>query len=509
MNIRIKTLCLILFACISFTACGVEGVPGIEKQTEEQFICPEDISDYAIIRSDFAGKDETAISVDLKQAFASAGYNDMAVRTDWIENENSVSEKEILMGNTNREESAEFSAYCEARSADCGYGLRNGKIVLYGKTVELLKCCEEKMKADLLGTAENLVLGETETPKLTEGSSFLYTCTKKMLLEDGSKPVSSLRDDILWGVNGHNKGHLPYTEENTDDIILLAAEMGSTIYRINYNPVDEAMLGYINSVIDRLHAYGMQVMLVLDNMYGTVEEISERMTYIAENLNGKVEYFQIFNETDIWCSLKDDGSFYNVSNWTGMTEEYYNPERVAICVEKVGAAVKAFRETAPDAKLVINIGSRHFPILDWYVKAGISWDIIAIDQYDLTTWNTPSFLKEMEERYPEYDFMIAEFNYPANSGKYVEEEQAYWLETFFKQMNDYGSSRLKAVIAYELMDESVIQTDESWNGEAHFGIVNTGDNGKPGTVKQGYRTLQNLLCGGICSEQTVFQRIND
>ena len=58
---------------------------------------------------------------------------------------------------------------------------------------------------------------------------------------------------------------------------------------------------------------------------------------------------------------------------------------------------------------------------------------------------------------------------------------------------------------YELMDESTIQQDDAhWNGEAHFGIVNTGADGKPGPVKEAYRTLQTMLCGGKAEYRTVY-----
>ncbi len=41
--------------------------------------------------------------------------------------------------------------------------------------------------------------------------------------------MSELKDTILWGVNGHNRGHAPYTDDNTEAIIKLAAELGYII----------------------------------------------------------------------------------------------------------------------------------------------------------------------------------------------------------------------------------------------------------------------------------------
>ncbi len=74
----------------------------------------------------------------------------------------------------------------------------------------------------------------------------------------------SLKNSILWGVNAHHKGFRVCTEELALELVKLAAELGSTIYRINYNPRDDEMIAYITRIIDACHDYGMKVMLVLD-----------------------------------------------------------------------------------------------------------------------------------------------------------------------------------------------------------------------------------------------------
>ena len=307
--------------------------------------------------------------------------------------------------------------------------------------------------------------------------------------------MSLLRQNRMIGVNVHHKGTKAYGEAYTETYIRLAAEMGCNIYRINYNPTNASMVRYIRSIIDSCHSYGMKVMLSLDNMHGTEEEIRERMVFTAEQLADCVDYFQIFNETDVWCAMTDDNKFYDSSDWTGMSTGYYNPERVSICIKKMRAALSAFRETAPDARLVVNIGSRHYPMLDWYIEAGLSWDIIAFDLYELGLWDHAAFFDSMAERYPGYDFMVAECNCPANDGPYTEEQQAEWLNTFLHIMDSYESDRMLGVIIYELMDQPNIEAGDTWSGEAHFGIVNTNADYSPGAPKMAYYTVQKLLLG--------------
>lgn len=498
-------LCLFLCAALCtllFAACTQE-TGGEKQEAEDGVITAEMLSGYQITRSDFSSREETAAAVSLRRALAEVLGKEPVIDTDWDEG-GAIPEKEILIGKTNRSETAAFAERFRASGADCAYGVIDGKVILYAENADDLQNIVDKFAADVLGGAPCTVT-EDHAPALTEGCFAGYTCIDRLVLEDGSDVHSSLRTDILWGVNGHNELVPPYGESNMEDILRLAAEMGSGIFRINWNPTTSEHVSYISDIIDRCHAYGMKVMMCLDDFTGTPEEITERMTYIAEHMKDKVDYFQIFNETDIWAAQKDDGSFVNMTDFTGSSTNLYNPERIPAAVEKMRAALDAFHTSAPDAKLVVNVGYRHFPMIDWYMEAGLSWDIIGFDFYDLSSFKPAEFLKEMENRYPDYDFMICECNYPAGNVEYQEGQQSNYLKKFFRDMNDSGCERLRAVIVYELMDEIYLQDDYSyWYGEAHYGIVHTTDKGTPGEVKKAYRTLQELLCGGIAEYRTVY-----
>ena len=287
----------------------------------------------------------------------------------------------------------------------------------------------------------------------------------------------AFKKSIKWGVNGHNKFSYPaYAGENADKSLELAAELGCTIYRINYKPTNAEEIAYIRDVIAKCHDLGMEVMLVLD--YGMnkeylehAEDFAKRITYIGENLKDVVDYFQMFNETDIWCSGAV-GGYYNLSDPTGQTPGYFNPERVELAVALMKIALPALQKAAPGVKTCINFGVRHYPILDWYIEAGLKWDIIAIDNYEI--WDYYEFFHFLEERYPTYDLMVAECNYPALWGPYDDPDtkETEWLEMFLNKMNDYDSDRLKAVFVYELLDQPEYEIAKgSYHGESHFGLV--------------------------------------
>ena len=490
--VRIALAAALLSALLLCPSCGGQKspeTPGTETDGTESLTLG-DLDGAALVRSDMGTAEDTARSAALKKRFAEEAGAEVRLATDWGD---SGAEREILVGRTERAEYGRLTAALARPAESCAYGVFGGKLIFYGADTELLERSFDKF---FLDCAE----GGAPLPAEGEVREFLYE-RKTIITEDGS--VSALKKSVLWGVNGHNRGHAPYTEKNTEEVLRLAAEMGSGIYRVNFNPVNEEQLAYITKVADICHGYGMKVMLVMDNMSGTTDEIAARMTYIAEHLADRIDYFQIFNETDIWCSKTDSGAFYNITNWTGMTEEYYNPERVKIAVEKMTAAIGAFRKAAPEAKIVVNIGSRHFPMLDWYVKAGLSWDVIGFDIYDLTVWDHAEFFRSMEERYPGYDFMVTECNYPANSGPFTEDQQAAWVTSFLKIMNGYDSGRMLAVILYELMDEPEHLRGDTWSGEAHFGLVNT-VSGDPAEPKKAYLAAQTLIRGGSVTFEAEF-----
>lgn len=313
----------------------------------------------------------------------------------------------------------------------------------------------------------------------------------------------ALKKSIKWGVNGHNKFSYPaYAGENAEKSLELAAELGCTIYRINYRPKNAEEVAYIRDVIHKCHALGMEVMLVLD--YGMnwgkeflkdPDKLVSEVTYIGENLKDVVDYFQMFNETDIWCSGVE-GGYYNLTDPTGQTPGYFNPERVEIAVSLMKLALPALQAAAPNVKTCINFGVRHYPILDWYIEAGLKWDIIAIDNYEI--WDYYEFFHFLEERYPTYDLMVAECNYPALWGPYDDPDQkeAEWLEMFLNKMNDYDSDRLKAVFVYELLDQPEYEIKKgSYHGESHFGLVSLNDDNTIKAKKPAFDVVKKLYRG--------------
>lgn len=60
--------------------------------------------------------------------------------------------------------------------------------------------------------------------------------------------------------------------------------MGCDIYRLNYNPTNMSMLNYLDKMVAEIQAYGMEVMLVMDDTSGTPQDVANRAKIVARPL---------------------------------------------------------------------------------------------------------------------------------------------------------------------------------------------------------------------------------
>ena len=95
------------------------------------------------------------------------------------------------------------------------------------------------------------------------------------------------RIDWLWGVNGHNHTYPAYPEEQLEEQIKLAADLGVKIYRLNYTPTNDEMFSYLDKVVDTCERYGLKLFLVTfdwdfinfqnpESLYGIAKAIADR-----------------------------------------------------------------------------------------------------------------------------------------------------------------------------------------------------------------------------------------
>ena len=112
------------------------------------------------------------------------------------------------------------------------------------------------------------------------------------------------RKDFEWGIGGHNSAYPAYPERTHKEQVRLAAQMGCDIYRLNYNPTNLSMLNYLDKMVAEIQAYGMDVMLVMDDTSGTPQDVANRAKIVAGRYKkgsqyGFIKYIQVFGEVDV------------------------------------------------------------------------------------------------------------------------------------------------------------------------------------------------------------------
>ena len=171
-------LTLSLFSC--GTDVPAETVSETESVTEENavfLISMEDIVKYSLVRSEYASAELISAASDLYKELRNIS-KDIKFKDDYFREdlpEYAMGEYEILVGATNRPESAEFIR--TLRTEDYGYVLRDGKILIAGADDEYTAKAVRKFLQDIVN-------GDT--------SDGVFYSEEDDTVELGSYPLDSL-----------------------------------------------------------------------------------------------------------------------------------------------------------------------------------------------------------------------------------------------------------------------------------------------------------------------------
>jgi hypothetical protein len=490
----------LLFGCTAQADTPPQEEP-LQQETEQPTPPPDslfsiaatDIAAFTVIRPEQADREIIRCATTLLSRIESTYGVKLAISTDGDTPEDPASPYEIVVGVTKRTDTPSLA------NADSAVAyVKNGRLYLCASEETPLQALIET----IFGAAINAD-GTVKPLHLEEGYMKKYQGKMTLRLENGERAKKQI--DFVgfdYGVTGHNKGYEAYPESKLETQIRLAAELGIKIYRFNYNPVTDKDFAYLTNVLDLCDAYGLDMMLVLDDFGGTPEEIAAKHEKIATRCQGRIAYYQIFNETDVYAMHKDDGSIYHQPVGTGEHIAQFNPARVEEIEQKLRASIEVFREFDPEAKLVVNFAFKHYAMLKAFHDAGLRWDIIGVDWYSDMEGGEPlaDFLPRVQAALPDYEYMICECNIWAHT-PYTEEEQSAYLESFVLSLINSGKiENLTAIIFYELLDEPAFG-----NGESHFGLVQSTRDGTPLEKKQAYYAIQKWLCGGEVSATYTLQ----
>lgn len=307
------------------------------------------------------------------------------------------------------------------------------------------------------------------------------------------------RKDWIWGVNGHNRDYPAYPQEQLEEQIKLAAELGVQVYRFNYTPVDDHMFAYLDKVVETCDRYGLKLFLVSFDQcfigYEQPEILYATARRIAERYRDRIPMYQVSNEQDIpaldLAHLKDpignDRAHYDMAHYTDIRR----------CMEQI---LRGFKDGDPGAKTVINISWRHTAILDLFAEDGLRWDITGLDWYwalDDHGHNNIAETLEHLASLPAPEIIIAEANSWEGDYRFSEEEMMNYNSHAMEYYYTYPCEKIKGFIIYELLDEP-----DKECGEGHFGLVLNDIHGHIGRKKLSYLDIAARLHSRETAEET-------
>lgn len=297
----------------------------------------------------------------------------------------------------------------------------------------------------------------------------------------------STRKDFIWGVNGHRYNQAGYQREYLEDQIKTAAELGVKLYRIDLS----ASLGfdYIDEVVSLCNAYGMKVMAVLTQLGSKLELVQVQANAFAQRYNGKrgygkIDYFQIENETEIGMLQKKWGN----SAPMGKEISDYFTEDLEYYYEIFSYAAKGIRAADTDAKICINMSYYHYGPFKYYCEKGLDFDMIGLDWYE----NMGDISMVLDELVANFDkeIFICETNVWDDEMAYDNSSFEDWRTVLDYMKIAYEYPQVKGLAFYELLDQVAIE-----GVEGIFGLVECDSTGKIGTPKAIYNEIQRILGG--------------
>lgn len=323
----------------------------------------------------------------------------------------------------------------------------------------------------------------------------LLVCSMLAAFPASAEGLMKDRKDFEWGIGGHNSAYPAYPERTYKEQVRLAAQMGCDIYRLNYNPTNLSMLNYLDKMVAEIQAYGMDVMLVMDDTSGTPQDVANRAKIVAGRYKkgskyGFIKYIQVFGEVDV-VALEQSGTTYV---YEGDKPEHYDPKVIDEWYAKFDAALSTIRSVNPDAKTVVSFSYLHYGFLLALLERGLEWDIIGPDWYqDMGPFS--KLMDRIKVAFPDHDFLICESNIMSTKNN-ADAPLSDWNWLLGEMHYCYNEERIIGFLFYELFDELYFLDDPNVpSREAHFGFVTCSRDGVIGEPKPIFYAVQRMLGG--------------
>ena len=282
-------------------------------------------------------------------------------------------------------------------------------------------------------------------------------------------PDTSTTKKFFFGVNGHPLNQEAYATLSFGEQMSLLKSLGMNIYRVDFTVTSQGKI-IPKQRFEKLRLAADSADITILPMlpdakldYNGTEEIAYQQGYnrgygFAQENGSHFIYYNIGNELDNDCILP---------NKSGKIAEHYDPKKFKIIAAHLKGMDEGIKAIDKDAKTMINASWMHYKYLQMLEQYGINYDIVAYHWYsdmeaaaasayqinDITEFLTKQFNKPI---------WLTEINIRNKSGAVPDEKQRDFLNTVISKCE--ANANIQAVIIYELFNQPVFNSSESYYG---------------------------------------------
>lgn len=313
-----------------------------------------------------------------------------------------------------------------------------------------------------------------------------FSNPKKQYQQTFIKP-STLKEDFIWGINGHPIDSESYRAKGSLDLqTQLLKEFQLSYYRVNITLNNEGEVDYWKGDTQRwkntlkntteANIKILPLILLRDFDFTMSEEkaysIAKKKTSgFARKYKDQLDVYALGNEMDLKVDI--DGK-------EGDKIAHYDKKKFDVWIAFLKGMAAGIREVDPTAKLIINGAGRHrYGYYEYIKQQQVDYDIIGfhwysemgnVDEPYLSEKDGLDIIQYMHEQFNK-PIWITEINQHWGIDKHSENHQAFWIDHFIDNLK--GRSYIKAFFVYELLDQPHLDDGEGYENprQAYFGLI--------------------------------------
>ncbi|MDX3912820.1 MULTISPECIES: glycosyl hydrolase [Olivibacter] len=283
------------------------------------------------------------------------------------------------------------------------------------------------------------------------------------------RPDTSTTKKFFFGVNGHPLNQEAYATLSSGEQMSLLKSLGMNIYRVDFTVTSQGKI-IPKQRFEKLRLAADSADITILPMlpdakldYNGTEEIAYQQGYdrgygFAQENGNYFTYYNIGNELDNDCILPKK---------SGKVAEHYDSKKFKIIAAHLKGMDEGIKAVDPTAQTMVNASWMHYKYLQMLEQYGINYDIVAYHWYGemetmaSSTYNINDITQFLSTQFSK-PIWLTEINIRNRTGEVSDQVQRDLLNTIIGKCKE--NPRVHAVIIYELFNEPVFNSIESYYG---------------------------------------------